>query len=215
MKDFSFPQVLRQRLLPAISFDVAEDAVPVAETLLAAGLAVMEIPLRTPAALAAITAIRNRFPELTVGAGTLLTPTQVQQAIDAGAEFGLSPGFNPRVAKAAQEAGWPFIPGVMTPSEIELAHELGFSILKVFPIEQLGGPAFLKALQGPYGHLGLQYIPMGGVGPANAAAYAQLPDVLALGGSWLATRELIRNKDYQQIQQHITQAFTLISTNPH
>lgn len=215
MKDFSFRHVLRERLLPAITFEVADTAIPVAESLLAAGITVLEVPFRTPAAVAAITAIVKRFPELTVGAGTLLTPTQIRQAIDAGAQFGLSPGFNPRVATAAQEAGWPFIPGVMTPSEIEQVHELGFSILKVFPIEQLGGPAFLKAVEGPYGHLGLQYIPMGGVGPANATAYAQLPAVIALGGSWLATRNLIRNRQYQQIQDNIAQALTLIQNSQH
>src|SRR5262245_17534761 len=133
MTAFSFTKAWQQRILPAITFSSSEDALPVAEAVVKSGLRVMEIPFRTASAGKAVTAIRSISPELCVGAGTLLTIAQLLKAIQAGAQFGLSPGFNPTIYKEAHQAGFPFIPGVMTPSEIECAAEMGYTVLKLFP----------------------------------------------------------------------------------
>ena|SRR5450432_2254331 len=123
---------LKQRILPAVTFYSADDALPVAEAILAGGLRVMEVPFRSGVAATAIGMIRGKFPEMYVGAGTLLSKTQMLQALDAGAQFGLAPGFNPSICENAMQLNFPFIPGVMTPSEIELTAEMGFKILKLF-----------------------------------------------------------------------------------
>jgi 2-dehydro-3-deoxyphosphogluconate aldolase / (4S)-4-hydroxy-2-oxoglutarate aldolase len=210
MAVFTLHGALQQKLLPAVTFSAAEDALPLAEAFLAAGLFVLEIPFRTAVAAEAVTLIRKAFPEIVVGAGTLLTTGQLQQAINAGAQFGLSPGFNPTITSAAKSLSFPFIPGVMTPSEIEMAYASGFQVQKLFPAEQLGGIAFLKAMQGPYEPLGIQFIPMGGVNVANANLYASQKNVIALGGSWLATPELLAGKQFKQIQENVRIALDLV-----
>lgn len=179
---------------------------PVAEALLTAGLRVMEVPLRTSIALEAISLIRQHYPEMYVGAGTILKPAQLQSAINAGAQFGLSPGLNQTVCNNATSAAFPFIPGVMTPADIELAHEWGYSIVKLFPAEQVGGIGYLKAMQGPYEQLGVQFIPMGGVNLQNMAGYLALKNVIAVGGSWLATKELMDKGNYTQLKYNVTDA---------
>lgn len=199
-------QALLQKVLPAVTFSSVDEALPVAEAILKGGLRVMEVPFRTDVAADVITVIRKTFPEMFVGAGTLLTAAQIVQAIDAGAQFGLAPGFNPTICREAQQHDFPFIPGVMTPSEIELAVEMGFSILKLFPAAQVGGIGFLKAIQAPYAHLNLQFIPMGGLTIDNMGAYLQLKNVTAVGGSWLASRELIAAKAFNQIAENVKEA---------
>lgn len=194
---------LKQKILPAVVFKNAEDALPVAEIFAKAGLYVMEVPYRTATASKAIKVIRKNFPEICVGAGTLLSPDYLQMAIDAGAQFGLSSGFNMNVCREAARQNFPFIPGVMTPSEMEAAHTIGCSIQKLFPAEQLGGPSFLKAMLGPYEHINLQFIPMGGVNILNMENYLTLKNVIAVGGSWLATDKLISDHNYKGIEKNI------------
>lgn len=208
--DIYFQEVLKLKLLPAITFSDSKHALPVAEALLKAGLTVMEVPFRTKEAEKAITAIKKSFPEMKVGAGTLLKPDHVQTAIDAGAEFGLSPGFNPSVALAALNQRFPFIPGVMTPSEIELSFEMGYSVLKLFPAEQVGGISFLNAMKGPYIQLNLKFIPMGGVNPGNIREYTGLKNVVAVGGSWLVTEKLMSESNYDKIYLNVREALELI-----
>lgn len=198
--------LLKERILPAVTFHHAEEALPVAEAILRGGLNIMEIAFRSNAAAESITLIRKRFPEMTVGAGTLLTPTQLTDAMNAGAEFGLAPGFNPNICQLALDKTFPFIPGVMTPSEIELSSAMGFSILKLFPSAQIGGVDFLKAINGPYEQLQLQFIPMGGVNLNNLSDYLALNNVIAVGGSWLAARKLIDAKDYVAIRKNVEEA---------
>jgi 2-dehydro-3-deoxyphosphogluconate aldolase / (4S)-4-hydroxy-2-oxoglutarate aldolase len=198
--------VLAQKILPAVTFEMEEHILPVAEAFVKAGLLTMEIPFRTGIASKALTQIRKNFPEINLGAGTLLTAEQVTEANDAGALFGLSPGFNQQVCNEATKYKLPFIPGVMTPSEIELACLQGYAILKLFPAEQLGGLAFLKAMQGPYEQLKVQFIPMGGVNNANLKEYISLPNVIAVGGSWIATKELMNKKDYKTIEDNARKA---------
>ena len=206
MKEFSLTEALKQKILPAITFDAVENALPVAEAFLRAGLYVMEIPFRTQVAEQSIRAIRKEFPEMNVGAGTLLTNMQVQKAIDAGAQFGLSPGYNSTVCNEAKRLDLPFIPGVMTPSEIESASEIGFTIQKLFPAEQLGGISFLKAMQGPYEQLDVKFIPMGGVNLGNMADYLKLKNVIAVGGSWMVSKELMMNSNYKTIENNVAAA---------
>lgn len=177
-----------ERLLPAVTVSDPGQAVEIAEALLEGGLSVMEITFRTAATMDAIQAVGEGVPGMRVGAGTILTPSQIDEAIAAGAQFGLSPGLSRPVVERALERSFPFIPGVSTPSEIEMALGFGLKVLKLFPAEQLGGPAFLRSLQGPYAYTGVSFIPMGGVNLSNLASYSRLKIVRALGGSWLIPR---------------------------
>jgi 2-dehydro-3-deoxyphosphogluconate aldolase/(4S)-4-hydroxy-2-oxoglutarate aldolase len=201
--------ILSKRVVPVVVVDSAEDAVPLARALHAGGLDVVEVTFRTAAAADAINAIRKALPAMTVGAGTLLMPDQVDQAALAGAQFGVAPGLNLRVVQRARDLKLPFIPGVMTPSEIEqaLAHDL--KLLKFFPAEAAGGVKMLKALAGPYAHTGLSFIPLGGVLPANLAEYLALPLVGAVGGTWIAERKLIQTKAWDEITRLAREAVTL------
>ena len=197
---------LKQRILPAVVFNDEENVLPVAEAFLSAGLNVMEVPVRTSVALNEVRLIRKNFPEMYIGAGTLLTVDFVRKAVDAGAQFGLSSGLNINVCKEAKQLGFPFIPGVMTPSEIELSYELGYSIQKLFPAAQLGGPSFIKAMLGPYEQLNIQFIPMGGVNLSNMNDYLKLKNVIAVGGTWLASKDLMSAKNYKAIQATVIEA---------
>lgn len=193
-------------ILPAITIEDESKAVKVAKAVIKGGLNVMEIPFRTKNAVTSIKFITAVYPELQVGAGTILTPEQVVQAKESGAAFGLSPGFNPIVVKEAIKNELPFIPGIMTPSGVEQAMELGCMVLKLFPASQVGGTKMLKALLGPYGHTGVKFIPMGGVFIQNMKNYLSMENVLAIGGSWMATKQLIAESDYDMISKNIKEA---------
>ena len=169
-------------VIPVLVIERAEDAVPIAEALVAGGLPVLEVTMRTGAALAAIRAMRD-VPGAIVGAGTVLNPTQLSRAIDAGAQFAVSPGLTPTLAEAVETAALPWLPGVATASEAMRAIELGFCRLKFFPAMAAGGPAALKALSAVFGTV--RYCPTGGVTQANAADWLALPAVACVGGSWL------------------------------
>ncbi len=197
-------------IIAVLVIDREEDAVPLARALLAGGVGVMELTLRTDAALDALRAIRKDVPEMVAGVGTVLTPKQVGQVAGAGGAFGVSPGVNPRVIKAAAEAGLPFAPGVATPSDIEASLEFGCRLLKFFPCEPSGGLPFLKAMAAPYAHLGLQFIPLGGVNAKNMSAYLADPLVSALGGSWLAPREAIRAGQWEGITGLAAEASSIV-----
>lgn len=193
-------------ILPAVTLKNAEEAASVARALRAGGITVMEVAFRTPQAAASIRAIREEVPEMRIGAGTLLSIDQLKEAQSAGAQFGLAPGFNPRIATEALSMDFPFIPGVMTPSEIEQCLEMGFQLLKLFPVSHIGGVAMLKALRGPYGPAGLKFIPMGGIYPGNMNEYLALDNVVCVGGSWLATPELIEGKRFGDITRNAREA---------
>lgn len=199
-------------VIAVLVVDRAEDAVPLAKALLDGGTGVMELTLRTPAALDALRAIRASVPEMIAGVGTILTPAQVVQAKDAGASFGVSPGMNPRVLAAARSAGLPFAPGIATPTDIEAALESECRLLKFFPCEASGGLAYLKNIAAPYAHLGLKYVPLGGLNEKNMAAYLSDPLVGALGGSWLAPRELIAAGDWNAITARCAAATEIIKS---
>ncbi len=197
-----------------ISVLVIEDpahAAPLARSLAEGGVHAMELTLRTPKAIDALVRIREDVPEMTAGVGTILTTEQVDQVIDAGAAFGVSPGVNPRVISYALERGLPFAPGVCTPSDIEQALSLGCTVLKYFPAESSGGLKHLESMGAPYAHLGLTYIPLGGVNSGNLAQYLNSPMICAAGGSWLAPRALIEAEKWDEIQGNAREAAALVA----
>lgn len=199
-------------VIAVLVVDRAEDGVPLARALLEGGVDVMELTLRTPAALEALKLIRSEVPEMMAGVGTILTPEQARQAKDEGAAFGVAPGMNSRVVNEALKISLPFAPGVSSPSDIEQALECGCRLLKFFPAEGCGGMAFLKNMAAPYMHLGLRYIPLGGLHAGNIDTYVKDPMVHALGGSWIAPRELIAKCDWAAITLNARSARSMIES---
>lgn len=204
-------RIERCGIIAVLVIDRLEDAVPLAGAVLAGGVNVIELALRTPCSLDALRAITSSFPEMIVGAGTILTPRQVGEVTMAGASFGVAPGFNVRVVRAAREAGLSFAPGILTPSEIELAVENNCRVLKFFPAEPAGGLDYLKTVTAPFAHLNLQFIPLGGLNVQNMASYSSDPLVLALGGSWLAPRSLVECRNWAEISRLSREATKVIS----
>jgi 2-dehydro-3-deoxyphosphogluconate aldolase/(4S)-4-hydroxy-2-oxoglutarate aldolase len=189
----------RSGVLAVLVIDDDAQAVPLARALLEGGVDAIELTLRTDAAMTALRRIRAELPAMLVGAGTVLTPEQANAVQAAGAAFGVAPGMNPRVVAEARRIGLPFAPGVCTPTDIELAVEQGCRLLKFFPSEPSGGIPYLRTIAAPFQHLGVRFIPLGGVSASNAGTYLREPSVLALGGSWLAPAELIRSNDWKAI----------------
>jgi 2-dehydro-3-deoxyphosphogluconate aldolase/(4S)-4-hydroxy-2-oxoglutarate aldolase len=202
---------LKQRLICVAIIDQPEDAVPLAAALLAGGLNCMEVTFRTSAAAEAIRRIRQSVPKMAIGAGTLLSGEQVKQAVAAGAQFGVAPGLSEAVSQTAHENNFPLFPGVVTPSEVMRALDLGWKQLKFFPAETFGGVNALKALIGPFGHTGVKFIPTGGITAANLASYLAVPQVAAVGGSWMADRKLIADKSWAKITALTTEAMKVIA----
>ncbi len=198
-------------VIAVVSLESSEAAVPLARALLAGGVSAIELTLRSPAALAALELLCKEVPELLIGAGTVLTTDQVRQVRQAGAAFAVAPGLNRRVVEAAQQSGLPFAPGICTPSDIEAALELGCRCLKFFPSEPLGGLKYLRSVATPYAHLGLRFVPLGGLSADNAAEYLREPSVIALGGSWIAPSTAIRNQDWDGITRTARQAGEIVA----
>ena len=199
MHSFDFTPTLSKRIVSVITIDRAEDAEPLAQALLDGGLDALEVTFRTEAAPEAIRRIKAAFPKVHLGAGTLLTGEQVVKALGAGATFGLAPGLNPEIVRFAHERGMGFIPGVMTPTDVEIALSLGCMVQKFFPADVAGGVKMLKTLSGPYGHTGVKFIPLGGVSASTMRDYLDAPGVAAVGGSWIADRNLIKAGDWSGI----------------
>lgn len=194
-------------VMPVIVIADAAKAVPLARALVAGGIRVLEVTLRTSAALAAVRAMREAVPEAIVGVGTLTRPQEIEAALGAGAMFGVSPGTTSALLEAAREAGLPLLPGVMTPSEAMAARDAGFDTLKLFPAQQAGGIDMLKALAGPLPEL--QFCPTGGIDPQSASAYLALKNVGCVGGSWLAPQSAIESEDWDGIERLARQAAAL------
>lgn len=197
-------------LIPVIALKQAEQAAPLCEALARGGLPCAEITFRTEAGREAIRIVAREYPDFLLGAGTVTRIEEVEAAKEAGAQFAVAPGLNPRIVKRAQELGLPFFPGVCTPSEVEQALELGCGTLKYFPAESIGGLPLLKALYGPYKHRGLRFVPTGGIGPKNVAEYTAHPAVLAVGGSWIVSPELIDGGQWERISELTRNALRLI-----
>jgi 2-dehydro-3-deoxyphosphogluconate aldolase/(4S)-4-hydroxy-2-oxoglutarate aldolase len=207
----AFPDSLLDRIrsrgvIAVVTVHDVRRAVALARALDAGGVDVLELTLRTTTALDCLRAIREQVPEMLVGAGTVLSQAQVHQAVVAGAHFGVAPGTNPDVIRAAGDAGLPFAPGVMTPTDIDQATQCGCRLLKFFPAEPSGGLAMLASLKPPFAHLGLSYIPLGGVTAENCSRWLADPDVPAVGGSWLAPAPLIDAGRWEDITALASQA---------
>jgi 2-dehydro-3-deoxyphosphogluconate aldolase/(4S)-4-hydroxy-2-oxoglutarate aldolase len=199
------------RIVPVITIDDPDDAVPLARALTDGGLACAEITFRTPRAAEALRRITAEVPELFAGAGTVLTPQQAKAARDAGAQFIVAPGFGPRTVDYCLGKGIPVYPGVATPTEIEAALEKGLTTLKFFPAEPMGGLGYLKAIAAPY--VDVSFIPTGGVNAANVASYLAFKRVVACGGSWMAPSEWIAAKQFDRIRDESRRAVSAARGN--
>ena len=212
MNDSSvFDKVAAKRVVAVLVIDDEEQAVPLAEALLAGGVDIMELTLRTKAAMGALKRIRASVPEMIAGIGTILTPDQAKAVHDADAAFGVSPGLNERVIESARKLGLPFAPGIVTPSDIERALEFDLQVLKFFPAGPSGGLSYLNAIAAPYQHLGVRYLPLGGVNQENMGDYLANPHVAAIGGSWIAKRDTIQAGDWATITANAKAAMTCAS----
>ncbi len=203
-----FDEIEQHRLVPVIALDDAAQAAPLANALAAGGLPVAEVTFRTDAAAESIRIMSERG-DLLVGAGTVLTPQQVDEAHAAGATFIVSPGFNPKVVAHAQNIGVPICPGASTPTDVEQAIEHGLDIVKFFPAEAFGGLETLKAIAAPY--RGVRFIPTGGIGPNNVREYLAFNRVIACGGSWMVRPALYAEGDFLAVQMAVAEAVTLAS----
>lgn len=201
--------VSRCRVIPVVTIERVEAAVPLADALLEGGLPIIEITFRTAAARAAIQRIATRCPNLLIGAGTVLNVDNLQAAIDSGAQFAVAPGLNMTVVDAANKANLPMIPGVATASEVELALSLGCRLQKFFPAEALGGVKMLQALSGPYAHTGVKFVPTGGVNTDNLRTYLSLDVVEAVGGTWIAKKDDIKAERWSEIRDRCREAMEL------
>lgn len=195
------------KLVPVIKLNDPKDAIPLVDALVAGGLSVAEITFRTAAAPEAIALVRKERPDVLVGAGTVLTIEQAQKAIDSGASFVVSPGFNPSVVDYCIEKGMPVFPGVTSPTEVEMGLARGLKVLKFFPAEASGGVAMLKALSAVYE---VRFMPTGGVSDKNVLSYLALKNVIACGGSWMVKPELIEAGRFDEITEITRKAVELV-----
>ncbi len=185
-------------IVPVIKIDDAKDAAPLAKALIEGGLPCAEVTFRTAAAKEAISIIAKEYPDMIVGAGTVLTTAQVDDAIEAGAKFIVSPGLNPEIVKYCLEKGCPIVPGINNPSGIEQALSLGLTTVKFFPAEQSGGLEMIKAMSAPYG--GVTFMPTGGVNPGNVCDYLAFNKIICCGGSWMVKPDMIAAGDWDGIK---------------
>lgn len=185
-------------VIPVITLDRVEDAVPLAEALVAGGIKVLEVTLRTEAAVEGIRQIVKHVPEAIVGTGTVCTEQQIKLSEDLGCQFMISPGATENLLQAGERSDIPFLPGISSVSELMRGMEYGYRNFKFFPAEAAGGPAVLKAMAGPFGDIG--FCPTGGIGLHNAMEYLALPNVLCVGGSWIAQTKLINEQRWSEIE---------------
>ncbi|GAA8627080.1 bifunctional 4-hydroxy-2-oxoglutarate aldolase/2-dehydro-3-deoxy-phosphogluconate aldolase [Helicobacter pylori] len=186
-------------IIPVVVIENIKDAVPLAQSLIEGGIHIIEVTLRSSCALEAIELIAKNVPKMRVGAGTILNPTQLEQAQNRGAEFLISPGLTIKLLEYAKKKDMPLIPGVSSSSEVMQALELGYSALKFFPAEYCGGVKLLNAFNGPF--KGVKFCPTGGISTDNMYSYLNLENVLCVGGSWLTPKNLIQNKEWDKITE--------------
>ena len=202
------PRLQALKIVPVIALERAEDAVPLGAALLQSGIPAAEITFRTAAAIDAIRRLRDTLPDILIGAGTVLNAAQAKAAQQAGADFIVSPGFNPNTVKACQDMGIAITPGINNPMAIEAALELGIHTVKFFPAEASGGIPMLKALLAPYAML--QVMPTGGIGVKNIRDYLALPNVIACGGSWMVEKSLLAAQNWDEVARLSREAVALV-----
>ena len=195
-------------IVPVVVLDDAKDAIPLAKALCEGGLPCAEVTFRTDAAEESIRQISQAFPEMLVGAGTVLTTEQVDRAVAAGAKFIVSPGLNPRIVKYCVDKGIPITPGCANPSDVEQALEFGLDVVKFFPAEQAGGLAYIKAIAAPY--VGMKFMPTGGINAKNVRDYLAYNRILACGGSWMVKGDLVKAGQFDKIQELVAEAVQIV-----
>ena len=195
-------------IVPVVVLNEVKDAVPLAQALINGGLPCAEVTFRTDAAQQSIAEISKKFPQMFVGAGTVLTTEQVDRAVDAGAKFIVSPGFNPKVVEYCIKKGYPMTPGIMTPTELEMALGFGLDVVKFFPAENAGGLKMIKAMAAPYTKM--KFMPTGGINPQNVREYLQCDKILACGGSWMVKGELINSGNFAEIEKLTKEASQIV-----
>lgn len=196
-------------VMPVVVLDDAKDALPLAEALIKGGLPCAEVTFRTEAAEESIRRMAENYPDMLVGAGTVLTTEQVERAVQAGAKFIVSPGFDPEIVDYCLERKIPVYPGCITPSEVAQAVKRGLKVVKFFPAEQFGGVATIKALAAPYTMM--KFMPTGGVNAKNLSEYLSCDKILCCGGSWMVKGELIRNREFDKICEMTREAAALVT----
>ena len=204
-------QIKKTGIIPVVVIDDVKDAEPLAKALCEGGLPCAEVTFRTAPAEEAIRIMAEKFPEMLIGAGTVLTTEQVDRAIAAGAKFIVSPGTNPKIVKYCIEKNIPITPGVCTPSEVEMALELGLEVVKFFPAEQAGGLNMIKAMAAPY--VGLKFMPTGGINPKNVKEYLAYDRIIACGGSWMVKGDLVKAGDYAKITEMTKEAVEIVKAS--
>ena len=197
-------------IVPVIALDHVEDAAPLAKALCDGGLPCAEVTFRTAAAEESIRIMAEQFPEMLVGAGTVLTTEQVDRAVNAGAKFIVSPGLNPKVVKYCVEKGIPVTPGCSNPSDVEVAIELGLDVVKFFPAEQAGGVAMIKAMAAPY--TGIKFMPTGGINAKNLEDYLSFDKIICCGGSWMVKGDLVKAGAFDKIKELTAEARNLVES---
>lgn len=195
-------------IVPVVVLNDVKNAVPLAQSLINGGLPCAEVTFRTEAAQQSIAEISKNFPQMFVGAGTVLTTEQVDRAVDAGARFIVSPGFNPKVVEYCIKKGYPVTPGIMTPTELEMALEFGLDVVKFFPAENVGGLKMIKAMAAPYTKM--KFMPTGGINPQNVREYLQCDKILACGGSWMVKGDLINSGNFAEIEKLTKEASQIV-----
>ncbi len=199
MQDKTIEVLQISPIVPVVVIENIKDAVPLAQSLIEGGIPIIEVTLRSSCALEAIELIAKNVPKMRVGAGTILNPTQLEQAQNRGAEFLISPGLTIKLLEHAKKKDMPLIPGVSSSSEVMQALELGYNTLKFFPAEYCGGVKLLNAFNGPF--KGVKFCPTGGISVDNMRSYLDLENVLCVGGSWLTPKDLVQNKEWDKITE--------------
>lgn len=205
-----FSRIRKIGIVPVIKLEKPEDALPLGKALVDGGLLAAEVTFRTSAAPEAIALLKKQFPSLLTGAGTVTTIAQAEAAIASGASFVVTPGFNPRIVDFCIAQGMPIVPGVNSPSQVEMGLERGLDVLKFFPAEASGGVKMLKALHGPYAEV--NFMPTGGVDLSNIASYLELPYILAIGGSWMVKEDKIAAGKFGEIVDLCREAVRLVAS---
>lgn len=204
-----FEYLKQHKVVPVIQLEDVEQALPLAEALIKGGLPIAEVTLRTEAALPAISLLADKLPELMLIAGTVISPNLAKDAMNAGAQMVVSPGYNPSTVDFCCQSNIPIMPGVMTPGEIERALMMGVDAVKIFPAQAMGGVAMIKALTGPYQNLSI--MPTGGISADNILDYLAIKQVACCGGSWMVAPALIKEQRWQEIEALVKQAVSLVA----
>jgi len=205
-----YEKIKKHRIVPVIAIEDIDDAIPLADALIEGGLPLIEITFRTPVAAGVIAKLSAEKPDILLGAGTILSLDDLKSAIDNGASFGVAPGLNPVVVEEALKKNFPFMPGVMTPSDLEAGLSLGITNFKFFPAGAAGGVPYLSSLSAPYSHKGVQFVPTGGVNPDNLKEYLGLNTVMAVGGTWIAKSVDINSGEWEKIKTNCRDANNFI-----